>query len=381
MSVQTNAQPESTALELRVRLPLARFELAVQIELTKPCSAIFGPSGAGKSTLLRTLAGLERRARGRISLGEECWLDSERGIQLRPEQRQVGYVPQDGLLFPHCDVRANLLAGTRRARRNLPDPAATFATVCDLLELSTLLDRRVDRLSGGERQRVALGRAICSGPRLLLLDEPLAALDLPLRRRALPLLRRIRDQLRIPIVLVSHDPVEVQALCDEVFVLDAGQILANGPAQRVLTDPRVFPLVRDVGFENVLPATLVESAAGQARLSLGARGTGPRLLTTSAHGQKGDSLWVGIAARDVILSTECPNNISARNVLPARIQAGQAAGDLHLVTVEFGDQALQLTVEVTPGTVEELGLVPGKAVFVIVKAASCRLYEARGRTS
>ncbi len=363
-------------LKVSISVPLDPFELTVDLDFGARSTAIFGPSGAGKSTLLQAIAGLDRRARGRIQVGADIWLDTNRGIYLLPEQRNIGYVPQDGLLFPHRDVRANLLAGARRARRNLSQPAATFDQVCDLLELNDLLRCRVDTLSGGERQRVALGRAICSGPLLLLLDEPLAALDLQLRRRVLPLLGRIRDQLRLPILLVSHDPVEVQALCDEVIALHRGRVLASGPTRQVLTDPRVFPLARDQGFENVLPATLVESNAGQARLQLGDGPDGPVLWTTCARGRPGDSLWVGIAARDVILATERPRNISARNVLPATVLERQAVGDLRLITVKLRGSAPPLAVEVTPSTVEELDLMPGKAVFVIVKAAGCRLYQA-----
>ncbi|MDX1503947.1 MAG: ATP-binding cassette domain-containing protein, partial [Thermoanaerobaculia bacterium] len=190
----------TAALQIEVRLPLDRYDLEVGLTTRRHVTGIFGSSGAGKTTLLKVVAGLKRRARGRVVLGDAVWLDTDRRIYLPPEDRDVGYVPQEGLLFPHLNVRQNLLAGAKRARRRGRSPRALLADVAELLELGELLDRQVGSLSGGERQRVALGRAICSGPQLLLLDEPLASLDVPLRRRVLPYLRRVRRQLEIPIL-------------------------------------------------------------------------------------------------------------------------------------------------------------------------------------
>ena len=243
-------------LKMAIRLPLDRFDLHLDLATRKRVTGIFGASGAGKSSLLQALAGLVRTVQGHISLDGQVWLDSSRGICLPPERRHIGYVPQDGLLFPHLDVLGNLLAGSTRARRANHPLKQRLRVVCDLLELGSLLPRQVGTLSGGERQRVALGRAICSGPKLMLLDEPLASLDVPLRRRLLPFLKRVRDELRVPMILVSHDPVEVQAISDEVVALRRGRILCRGPAQKVLTDSRVLPLRPGTGLENVLRATI-----------------------------------------------------------------------------------------------------------------------------
>ncbi|MEE3178395.1 MAG: ATP-binding cassette domain-containing protein, partial [Verrucomicrobiota bacterium] len=175
-------------------------------------TGLFGASGSGKTTWLETMAGLRRSARGFIQFGETVWLDSDARIDVPPEQRGIGYVPQDHLLFPHMTVRRNLQSGQQRAAVSGHDFKRMLEDVVDVLELDSLLERGVRELSGGERQRVALGRALCSGPRLLLLDEPLASLDLQLRLRILPFLQRVRDHFDVPMLVVSHNPIELQAL-------------------------------------------------------------------------------------------------------------------------------------------------------------------------
>jgi len=372
-------------LTVRLRFPLDRFDLDVDFVARQRVTGVFGASGAGKTSLLKAVAGLERCADGVVRLGGETWLDSAAGIHLPPERRDVGYVPQDGLLFPHRDVRRNLLAGAERARRRGADPEATLAGVCDLLELTPLLDREPATLSGGERQRVALGRALCSGPRLLLLDEPLASLDLPLRRRILPLLARVHDELTVPMLFVSHDPVEMQALCDEVVVLGEGRVVAAGPPHRVLTDPAVFALADEEGYENVLPGVLVETDGDTARVRLGEAGGGgadadvdvsaPVLITPRSAGRPGDRLLVSLPAREILIATRRPEGLSARNVLPARVTALRPAGAFHLLTASLHPALPEVVSEISAETCERLGLAPEREVFLIVKAAGLRLYE------
>jgi molybdate transport system ATP-binding protein len=214
-----------------IELTQGSFTLVAAISIEARTAAIFGPSGAGKTTILDAIAGLRTPRRGSIAIDGRVLFSSDARIDLPPYLRCVGYVPQDVALFPHMNVRRNLLygaqpSGSARGR----DRAATPANVPDLdhvasmLEIGGLLDRRVTDLSGGERQRTALGRALMSAPSLLLLDEPLAAVDVPLRRRILPYLQRVRDELRIPIVYVSHDREEVDALADVVVHLAAGRV-------------------------------------------------------------------------------------------------------------------------------------------------------------
>ncbi len=367
-----------SGLALSVRLALDRFDLEVELAAERPVTGVFGASGAGKTSLLEAVAGLRREATGRICLGDEVWLDSAAGRFVPPERRQIGYVPQDGLLFPHLDVRHNLLAGARRARRAGQNPGETLRTVAELLELEPLLGRAVARLSGGERQRVALGRALCSGPRLLLLDEPLASLDLPLRRRLLPFLRRVRAELTVPMLLVSHDPIEVQALCDEILVLERGRAIARGEPRAVLRDPEVFPLAEREGYENVLPGRLIEGAGSTSvvRLGDGAEGGEVPELIVPHVGTAGEVL-VSLPANEIMIATERPQGLSARNVLAATVTAVRPLGHLGLVTAELGAGVPPVVVEVTETTPARLGLTVGGRVFLVVKATSCRLYGAR----
>jgi molybdate transport system ATP-binding protein len=211
-------------IDIDIALAQGAFTLAAAFQLDARAAALFGPSGAGKTTILDAIAGLRSPSRGTIAIDGRVLFSSERRVNVPAYQRHVGYVPQDVALFPHMNVRANLLYGTHGASHQ-PD----LGRVVSMLEIEPLIDRRVTELSGGERQRVALGRALMSAPSLLLLDEPLAAVDVPLRRRILPYLRRVRDELRIPIVYVSHDRGEIDELADVVVQLDAGLVTSVDP--------------------------------------------------------------------------------------------------------------------------------------------------------
>lgn len=211
---------EGWGLHVRVRVPLDAIDLDVDWRPERDHVAILGPSGSGKSTLLRVLAGLEPTAEGHVSFGEEVWLDSDSGVFLPAWERRVGWVPQDALLFPHLSLRENLAyAGACRSE---------VEKMAESLFLTELLDRRPRFLSGGERQRVALGRALLSAPRMLLLDEPFSALDRPLRREIAAMVRAFARESGTPIVLVSHDEHDAELLADERWVLVGGNLAADG---------------------------------------------------------------------------------------------------------------------------------------------------------
>jgi molybdate transport system ATP-binding protein len=217
-------------IDLDIELAQGSFVLAARARLDARAAALFGPSGAGKTTILDAIAGLRTPRRGSITIDGRVLFSSERHVNLPPHHRRVGYVPQDVALFPHMNVRRNLLYGRH------PGVSPDLDRVVGMLEVAALLDRRVTELSGGERQRVALGRALMSGPSVLLLDEPLAAVDVPLRRRILPYLQRVRDELVVPIIYVSHDREEVEALADLVVMVEGGQVTGvddvNGSSKR-----------------------------------------------------------------------------------------------------------------------------------------------------
>ena len=217
-------------ISLAFTLVQGDFTLAMDERLSGRITALFGPSGAGKTTALDAIAGLRTPSSGTIIVGDRTLFSSADGANAPPHDRHVGYVPQDVALFPHMNVRRNVLYG-RRPRQRLELP-----TVVGMLEVSQLLDRRVSELSGGERQRVALARALMSSPELLLLDEPLAAVDVELRRRILPYLERVRDELAIPIIYVTHDADDVRRFADSVIVLAGGRVSRNGPPAAVMTN-------------------------------------------------------------------------------------------------------------------------------------------------
>ena len=231
-----------------VRLRAGAFTLDLRETIAARTVALYGPSGSGKTTVLDAVAGLRRPDEGVIRIGRRVLFDSRRGVDVAPHERRVGYVPQDLALFPHLDVRRNVLYGARaRGAQRVPaargprgrgagavGPRGTGAPVLELLEIDTLLPRSVDGLSGGERQRVALARALMTDPDLLLLDEPLAALDLGLRDRILPYLERVRDELGTPMIYVSHAADEVRRVADRAIVLDAGRAVRSGTPADVL---------------------------------------------------------------------------------------------------------------------------------------------------
>jgi molybdate transport system ATP-binding protein len=208
-------------IALAFTLTQGSFTLSIERRLNGRITALFGPSGAGKTTLLDAIAGLRTPSEGTICIGDRVLYSSDAGINVPPYDRHVGYVPQDVALFPHMNIRRNVLYGRRPGQR------LELATVVSMLEISDLLDREVRQLSGGERQRVALARALMSSPELLLLDEPLAAVDLERRRRILPYVERVRDDLGVPAIYVTHDAEDVRRFADAVIVLDAGRVTAD----------------------------------------------------------------------------------------------------------------------------------------------------------
>jgi molybdate transport system ATP-binding protein len=211
----------------RVACPLEAFTVNLDFRAEGRVTALFGPSGSGKTTALDLVAGLRTPVGGRIALGDRILTDVEAGVRVPTRNRRIGYVVQEGALFPHLRVKGNLIYGRARGG-GMNGDVFSYEHVVDVLELSHLLNRSVAHLSGGERQRVALGRALISRPELLLLDEPLGSLDAKLKARILPYLARVRDEFHVPMVYVTHAPEEVMALCDHVVILQAGQIVGQG---------------------------------------------------------------------------------------------------------------------------------------------------------
>ena len=352
---------------LRCHLPLANFALDIDASFDARVTAIFGPSGSGKTTLLDVIAGLRPIAQGEIEIGGRTLFSSARKIDLPPQNRDIGYVPQEGALFPHLSVKKNILFGAQRSNQ-APDPAAIrMDHVLEVLEIAHLLPRRVTQLSGGETQRVALARAILSRPSLLLLDEPLAALDIGLKERILPYLARVRDEFKIPMIYVTHNVTEVLALADWVLLIRDGRLVAQGAPREALTSSRAVKEIPEEPLENVFTVTFIESnqAAGrtQVRLASGAELFIPYLMQPPATFQ------VRVSADDILIGTQRPEGISAGNIMPGTIRGIETIDGQALVTVDAG---ADFCVRVTSAAVARLALDVGTTVFLIIKARAFR---------
>jgi molybdate transport system ATP-binding protein len=352
-------------LEVDVEHRLGAFALDAHFRSGPGLTVLFGRSGAGKSSIVNAIAGLLQPRRGRIAVDGAVLLDTERGIDVPAHRRRIGYVFQEARLFPHLTVRHNLLFGRWFAPRG---PAhAGLGDIVELLGLGALLDRRPGRLSGGERQRVAIGRALLSDPRLLLMDEPLAALDLPRREEILPYLETLRDQARVPIVYVSHAAAEVVRLATTIVLLADGKVRAVGPVGEVMGQAGLVPAAGGFEAGAVLAMQVGGHDRGYALTEL--TGSFGHLTVPLLDLPVGTKLRVRIRARDVILAASPPNAVSTLNVLSGRVEALAPAGDAALeVQLRLGEE--RLLAQVTRRSAEALGLAPGRDVFALIKTVA-----------
>ena len=366
---------DQDVFQVRFQVPLDRFDLEAEFSGSRRVTGLFGASGSGKTTWLEAMAGLRRSARGFIQFGETVWLDSKAHTDVPPEQRGIGYVPQDHLLFPHKTVGRNLESGRRRALLGGHDFEQMLDHVVDVLELGPLLERSVGDLSGGERQRVSLGRALCSGPRLLLLDEPLASLELQLRQRILPFLQRVRYHFDVPMLVVSHNPIELQALCEDLIVLEQGRILATGEPLDVLTRPDIFPFAESQGFENIWSGRVREHAEHTTAVVLGEADSRVLLTIPRVDAPQDALVTMSVAADEILLSTAEPVNLSARNRIPARLEGLQSVGHRQLIRARIGEDLPPVVIELTSDAIEDLHLAPGSSVYLLIKTSSITVYQ------
>jgi molybdate transport system ATP-binding protein len=352
---------------LECRVPLGNFFLDVNVSFQSRVTSFFGPSGAGKTSLLDTIAGLREMSSGEIDIGGRILFSSTSGVNLPPQERSIGYVPQEAALFPHMTVRKNLLYGSQRKVSPNQLAGIELHHVAELLEISPLLDRSVANLSGGESQRVALARALLSRPQLLLLDEPLASLDIGLKERIIPYLRRVRDEFAIPMIYVTHDPTEVLALADWVILLREGRVVTHGVPHEVLASPYALADPEEGDIENVFDARVLESAikGGRSRVRLE---SGRELLISYTDRPINAALQIRINGDDIILATQRPQGISAANVLSGKIRSMETSNGQSILRVEAGEV---FHVRLTVAAVNELDLAKDREVFLIIKARSC----------
>ena len=345
------------SLSVTLRHRQGDFRLAACFDASAGVTALFGPSGAGKSSIVAAVAGLLRPDEGRVVLNGRVLTDTAVGIFISPHRRRAGLVFQDGRLFPHMTVQKNLLYGWRRAP--VRAAAADIAHVVALLGLDGLLARRPMTLSGGEKARVALGRALLAAPEILLLDEPLASLDDTRRAEILPYLERLRDEVRVPMLYVSHAVDEVARLADQVVLLGQGQVQAQGPVGQVLPGRSGVGAVIDATVGAMRDDGLAELSFDGGRLAV------------ATKAKAGTRLRVRLAADDILIALVAPQAISANNVLPVTIHALRIAGDFADVELQAG--AVRLLARITAASAQRLGLAPGRAVFAVIKSVTLDL--------
>jgi molybdate transport system ATP-binding protein len=355
--------------QLGARFKLDRYGFSLDVDLDLPARgviALFGHSGSGKTTLLRCIAGLERAPDGRLSLNGEVWQDAD--TFLPTHKRPIGYVFQEASLFPHLTARGNLEYGMKRAASQMDRAALDHAI--DLLGIGPLLDRRPDQLSGGERQRVAIARALAVKPKLLLMDEPLAALDLARKQEILPYLERLHEELEIPVLYVSHAPDEVARLADYIVVMQAGRAVAAGPLTETLARLDLpIHLGEDAGV--VLDAVVSERDA-QWHLARATFADNPEAGVWVRDGGHalGHHVRVRILARDVSLAVTHHSGTSIQNILPGVVET--LADDTHpalaLVRVNVG--GIKVVARLTRRSAHDLELTPGRIVYAQIKAVA-----------
>ena len=352
-------------LEVDLAKRLGEFSLAARFTSGPGITALFGRSGAGKTSVVNMIAGLLRPERGHIRVADRTLFDADAGIDVPTRRRRIGYVFQDGLLFPHLSVRRNLDYGRRiagRAGTQIP-----FDQIVVLLGIGHLLARRPSTLSGGEKQRVAIGRALLAGPSLLLLDEPLASLDAARKAEILPYIERLRDEMGLPIIYVSHSLDEITRLANTVVIMADGAVAASGPVEQVMSrldvadiadpiDAGAVVAARVTAHDEEFELTTLAFQGGELRM--------PRIAEPVGH-----QLRIRVLARDVVLAIEPPHGLSIRNVLRGSvIETSLGAGPFAMVTVDVG--GTRLVARITRHAAGELALAPGKPVHVLIKSVA-----------
>jgi molybdate transport system ATP-binding protein len=350
-----------STLSLNVALERPSFALQINHELALTgITALFGPSGAGKTTLLRVIAGLERDVRGRVTFDGEAWQTD--AARVPTHRRGIGYVFQDGRLFSHLSVEQNLrFAMSRTMGRRSID----FGAAVDALDLGALLGRRTPTLSGGEQQRVAIARALLTSPRLMLMDEPLSSLDLARKREIVPHIERLPELFQVPVLYVTHNVDEVARLANDVVLLVAGRIAAQGTVAEIFERSDLGAFTGGLEAGVVLRSQVTAYDNGVATLRIGTQ----QLRVPMASARVGTIRPLRIHARDVAIATVRPEKLSIRNVLVARILAIEAGANLN-VELLLNVDGEHLRARITADALEELELSVGQQVFALVKSVA-----------
>jgi molybdate transport system ATP-binding protein len=350
--------------------PERSFLLDVSIEVPPGITILFGASGAGKSTLLDCIAGLARPDDGQITVGGDVLFDSARGIYLPAPKRRIAYVFQTLALFPHLTAEENIAYGLSA----LPEQEIRerVTAILKLFRVEKLRKQKPGQISGGEKQRIALARSLVTEPRVLLLDEPLTGLDAELKSVIVDDLRAWNAAKRIPILYVTHSRDEVDALGERVIALDNGRVVSAGAPLEVLNAPRRKKLAQSAGFENLMPATVLDLRETDGVMRVRLQGSACEIEVPLGYATAGSRVQLAVRAGDILLATIRPQGLSARNVLEGRIVSLEQRGTMIIARVDCG---VTFVVHITPGAVRALELAAGHTVWLVLKTHSCHLVD------
>ena len=351
-------------ITVQVRQKLGSFDLDASFESNGRLIALFGPSGAGKSSVINFIAGLSRATAGKVVVDGNVLVDTENRIFVLRHKRRIGYVFQEGRLFPHLSVRHNLAYGRWFAPNE--DSGVDTAAVTRLLGLEHLVDRMPNHLSGGEKQRVAIGRALLSAPKLLLLDEPLASLDQARKSEIMPYIEKLRDETNIPIIYVSHSIAEVARLATDIVVIASGRVTACGPVSDILQRPDVMRSEDQWDASSVIDMNVVSYDATFDITKL--RSVIGEMNVPGVMAALGKKVRLRIRARDVLIALQQPAGISAQNSLHGEITDIQIRGAFADVKINCGGESI--SARITHQSAASLGLTTGMIIFAVVKTAS-----------
>lgn len=339
------------------------FALDISFESDAHVLGVFGPSGAGKTTLINIIAGLEAPDSGAITVNDRTLFDRTRRINIPAHRRRIGLVFQEHRLFPHYSVRRNLTYGARSGHDRLQ-------SIVDLLEVGPLLERPVAHLSGGERQRIALGRALLSEPRMLLLDEPLASLDYRLRGHILPYLRRVCDELSLPIVYVSHELAEILQLTDHLLIMEHGTLAGHGRYAELVHDDDVLDVVHDRGMINMLEAKIAtrHESNGIAELALGQSGK-TTLVAPLPADDESERVRITIKPWDIALAVQPVEGVSIQNQIAGTVTRRTDHKRRVLVEVDIG---VPILVEISNRSANAMHITTGTRIHCLIKSHAIR---------
>ncbi|VVP97577.1 Vitamin B12 import ATP-binding protein BtuD [Pseudomonas fluorescens] len=355
-------------IDVRLKRVYADFGLDVDLNLPgRGVTALYGHSGSGKTTCLRCIAGLERAEHGFVQINDEVWQDSDNGIFVPPHKRALGYVFQEASLFPHLSVLANLQFGLKRIARS--QRRVDMAQATELLGIGHLLERHPQHLSGGERQRVGIARALLTSPKLLLMDEPLAALDSQRKSEILPYLQRLHDELDIPVLYVSHAQDEVARLADHLVLLSEGKALASGPIGETLARLDL-PMAMGDDAGVIIEGQVSAYDADYQLLSLQLPATEMSIRVTHAPIALGQPLRCKVHARDISLSLQNSEFSSILNRLPVTVVSEQSADNAAHVLIRLDAGGTPLVARITRYSRDQLGVHPGQHLWAQIKAVA-----------